>query len=190
MGVNTRLAVGLLATLLATTACGKSDTASSADKDKKPATAAKTADPKADPKPAEPVAPPKPVATKLAKLPIQADVAPGWKIEEEKVNPGGGARLSTVTGEVSVLVDGSGGLKKMTLEDEKKLADSMSDKPTDAKEDKLADGWAYVYKAGSLLPFHATVYRNLGDASYRCVVTTEKADQRDEGVAICKSLRL
>ena len=132
--------------------------------------------------------PPALLARKLPNLPLQADVADRWKIEEDRVAPEGGARLSTSTGEVSIMKDGVGGVKKMTLDDEKKLmADSGS--PQDVDEQQLADGWLLSFRTPGILPYHATVYRNIADASYRCVITTEDAAQHAEGIAVCKSLR-
>lgn len=127
-------------------------------------------------------------AKRLPNLPLQADVAESWKVEEDKVAPEGGARLSTPTGEVSIMKDGVGGVKKMTLDDEKKLMTSGSAPPQDVKEEQLVDGWVLSFKAGSILPYHATVYRTIDASSYRCVITTEEAAQMADGIAVCKSL--
>lgn len=132
--------------------------------------------------------PPALLAKKLPNLPLQADVADSWKVEEDKVAPEGGARLSTPTGEVSIMKDGVGGVTRMTLDDVKKLmADSPS--PQEINEQQLADGWVLSFRTPGILPYHATVYRNIGTASYRCVITTEEAAQMAEGIAACKSLR-
>jgi len=128
-------------------------------------------------------------AKKLPNLPLQADVADSWKIEEDKVAPEGGARLSTQTGEISIMKDGVGGMKKMTLDDEKELMASGSAPPQEVNEQQLADGWVLSFKTPGLLPYHATVYRNIDAGSYRCVITTEAAAQMAEGIAVCTSLR-
>ena len=54
-------------------------------------------------------------ARKLPNLPLQADVADTWKLEEDKVAPEGGARLSTATGEVSIMKDGVGGFDSVCV---------------------------------------------------------------------------
>lgn len=128
-------------------------------------------------------------AKKLPTLPLQVDAADTWKIEEDKVAPEGGATLSTLTGEVSIVKDGVGGVKKMTLDDEKKLMTSDSPPPQEVNEQQLADGWALSYKIPGVLPYHATVYRNIGAGTYRCVVITEEAAEMADGITVCKSLR-
>lgn len=128
-------------------------------------------------------------ATKLPNLPLQADAADTWKIEEDKMAPEGGARLSTRTGEVAVMKDGVGGVKKMTLDDEKKLMADGPTPPQEVKEEQLADGWVLSYKTPGILPYRAAVYRNIGAGSYRCVITTEVAAEMTDGIAVCKSLR-
>jgi hypothetical protein len=128
-------------------------------------------------------------ARKLPKLPLQADVADGWKLEEDRVAPEGGARLSTPTGEVSIMKDGVGGVKKMTLDDEKAAMAAQSPPAQDVAEQQLADGWTLSYKTPGILPYHAFVYRNIGAGSYRCVITSEEAAQMADGIAVCKSLR-
>ena len=133
--------------------------------------------------------PPALSAKKLPNLPLQADAADTWKIAEDKVAPEGGARLSTLTGEVSIMKDGVGGVKKMTLDDEKKLMSSSPEPAQDVKEEALADGWVLSFKTPGILPYHATVYRNIDAGSYRCVITTEEAAQMADGIAVCKSLR-
>lgn len=135
---------------------------------------------------------PKPAALsakKLPNLPLQADAADSWKIEEDKVAPEGGARLSTSTGEVSVMKDGVGGVKKSTLDDEKQQMAAGGAAPQDVNEQQLADGWVLSFKTPGILPYHAIVYRNIGAGSYRCVITTEEAAQMADGIAVCKSLR-
>lgn len=132
--------------------------------------------------------PPALVAKRLPNLPLQADVADSWKIEEDKVAPEGGARLSTLTGEISIMKDGVGGVKKMSLDDEKQLMTSGAP-PQDVKEEPLGDGWVLSFKTPGILPYHATVYRNIDATSYRCVITTEEAAQMADGIAVCKSLR-
>jgi hypothetical protein len=166
--------------VLGATACGKD---SKAPDKARPADTAATAndEPAAD-------KPPALVAKKLPNLPLQADVAESWKIEEDKVAPEGGARLSTPTGEVSIMKDGVGGMKKMTLDDEKKLM-AESPSPQDVDEQQLADGWVLSFRTPGILPYHATVYRNIGAGSYRCVITSEDAAQMAQGIAACKSLR-
>jgi len=85
--------------------------------------------------------------------------------------------------------DGVGGMKKMTLDDEKELMASGSAPPQEVNEQQLADGWVLSFKTPGLLPYHATVYRNIDAGSYRCVITTEAAAQMAEGIAVCTSLR-
>ncbi|HVV86331.1 MAG TPA: hypothetical protein VHE35_24915 [Kofleriaceae bacterium] len=134
--------------------------------------------------------PPAASAKKLPNLPLQADVAESWKIEADPVAPEGGARLSTATGEVSIMKDGVGGVAKTTLDDEKKqLSADPASPPQDVDEQQLADGWTLSFKTAGVLPYHATVYRNIGTGSYRCVITTEEAAQMADGIAVCKSLR-
>jgi hypothetical protein len=126
-------------------------------------------------------------AKQLPGVPLHADVGDGWKIEEDHVTPGGAARISTEDSEVAVINDGVGGVKKMTLEDEKKLA---SGTPQEVNEATLPDGWLWSYmQTPAMLPYHATVYRSFGGDSYRCVVTTTTAAAQVEGITICRSLR-
>ena len=172
----------LIAASLSLAGCGKSEREDK-DNGKQPAAA------KNEPATAPAAAPAALVARRLPNLPLQADVAESWKIEEDKVAPEGGARLSTKTGEVSVMKDGVGGVKKMTLEDEKALMNSLGAPPQDVKEEPLGDGWVLSYKTPGILPFHATVHRTIDAAAYRCVIISEGAAQLNDGIAVCKSLR-
>lgn len=168
--------------VLGAAGCGKDSKAPDQAKAKMEGKAATATDKPAADKP------PALLAKKLPNLPLQADVAESWKIEEDKVAPEGGARLSTLTGEVSIMKDGVGGIKKMTLDDEKKL---MTDAgaPQEVNEQQLTDGWVLSFKTPGILPYHATVYRNIGAGSYRCVITSEEAGEMADGIAACKSLR-
>jgi hypothetical protein len=123
----------------------------------------------------------------LASLPLQAEVGPDWKIEVDKVT--GGASLRTQTADVAIAQDGIDGLKKTTVEDERKLMSSLSAAPQEVAEDKLADGWVLSYKIPGVLPYHATVVRQLGGQGYRCVIQTEDAAGRADGLAICKGMK-
>ena len=179
--------------LIAALGLGAAACGSKGNKDSNQAPAAGTTGPKATASaaPAAPAAaaPAAVTAKKLPGLPLQADAADSWKIEADPVAPEGGARLSTSTGEVSVMKDGVGGVKKMTLADEKQQMTAGGEAASEVKEAQLADGWVLSWKTPGLLPYHATVYRNIGDGSYRCVITTEAAAQQAEGIAVCKSLR-
>jgi hypothetical protein len=181
-GIRSIVIIGAL--VLGAAGCGKDS--------KEPAKArtvdSPTVDAGADKKPPADQ-PPALAATKLPNLPLQADAAASWKVEEDKVAPEGGARLSTSTGEVSIMKDGVGGVKKMTLDDEKQQMAAGSPPPQDVSEQQLADGWVLSYKTPGILPYHAVVYRNIGAGSYRCVITTEEAAQMADGIAVCKSLR-
>jgi hypothetical protein len=128
-------------------------------------------------------------ATKLMDLPVQADLGAGWKMEAEKVDPGGGVELSTQTGNVMIVRDGVNGMKKTTLEDTK--ADMAKETPPaqDVREEKLADGWVLAYKVPGILPQHAVVARTIAGQAYRCVVTTEQPDEQQAAIDVCKSLR-
>src|SRR5258705_13313835 len=56
-------------------------------------------------------------AKPLLDLPLQADLGPAWKMEPQKVDPGGGVELTTVTGDLMIVRDGVSGIKKTTLEE-------------------------------------------------------------------------
>lgn len=128
-------------------------------------------------------------AKKLLDLPVQADLGDGWKMEAEKVDPGGGVELSTQTGNVMIVRDGTNGMKKTTLDDTK--ADMAKETPPaqDVHEEKLADGWVLSYKVPGILPQHAVVVREIAGQAYRCVITTEQPDEQQAGIDVCKSLR-
>ena len=176
------LLVGAVA--LGVPGCGKAS--KEADKQTGPA---KTGPAKTGDDQASAAAPAALTAKRLPNVPLQADVAESWKIEEDKVAPEGGARLSTLTGEVSIMKDGVGGVKKMTLDDEKQLMTSAAAPPQDVKEEQLGDGWVLSFTTPGILPFPATVYRNIDARSYRCVITAEAVAQMTDGIAVCKSLR-
>jgi hypothetical protein len=163
--------------LLLAAACGKDS--KEADKAK-----AKTQEPSDTGKDKPADKPPAVSAKKLPGIGLQADVADSWTIGEDKVQ--GGATLNTSTASVSINKDGVGGMSKMTLDEEKKL---MGPDATEVKEETLADGWAVSFKSPGMIPYHATVYRNLGADSYRCVIIAEDAAQMTDGIAVCKSLR-
>jgi hypothetical protein len=170
-------AVMLSAALLGT-GCGK-DSSKPAPNTTEPATAPQAAAPK-----------PAAVATKqLASLPLQAEVASSWTLREDKVSPGGGAGLTTKTADILIAKDGVEGIKKTTLEDEKKLMSSLSSAPEEVTDEKLADGWLLSYKIPGILPYHATVVREIAGQAYRCVITTEQAAERGDAIAICKSMK-
>ncbi len=135
---------------------------------------------------AKPVAPAAPAVTakQLVGLPLHVDASEIWRLEPDPVTQG--ARLSTPDAEVSISKD-QPGLKKTTLDDEKKR---ITGTPQDAKEEPLSDGWLWSYTVKpSVLPYNAVIYRKLGDAGYRCLVTANTVAQQVEGIAICKTLR-
>lgn len=130
------------------------------------------------------------LATKpLTDLPLQADLAPSWKMQPQKVDPGGGVVLASVTGSVMIVRDGVSGIKKMTLEDTRDQIGKESPPAEDIREEKLADGWVLAYKTPGILPQHAYVVRTIDGATYRCVITTEEADEQQAGIDVCKSMR-
>jgi hypothetical protein len=156
--------------------------------------AAKKSETKSEPTAGSSAAPaaPKPAALAaqtLLDLPLQADLGPAWKMEAEKVDPGGGVELSTQTGNVMIVRDGANGIKKTTLEDTK--ADMAKETPPaeDVREEKLGDGWVLAYKVPGILPQHAVVVRTIAGQAYRCVITTEQPDEQQAGIDVCKSLR-
>ena len=130
-----------------------------------------------------------PAAKKLLDLPVQADLGPSWKMEAEKVDPGGGVELTTQTGNVMIVRDGTNGMKKTTLEDTKSDMSKESPPAQDVREEKLADGWVLAYKVPGILPQHAVVVREIAGQAYRCVITTEQPDEQQAGIDVCKSLR-
>ena len=128
-------------------------------------------------------------AKRLTDLPLQADLAPSWKMTPQRVDPGGGVELTSVTGNVMIVRDGVSGMKKTTLEDTRDQIGKESPPAEDVREEKLADGWVLSYKVPGILPQHAVVVRTIAGAAYRCVITTEKADEQQAGIDVCKSLR-
>src|SRR5881392_1175587 len=93
-------------------------------------------------------------AKPLLDLPLQADMGPSWKMEAQKVDPGGGVEVTTETGDLMIVRDGVNGIKKTTLEETK--ADMAKESPpaVDVREEKLADGWLLAYKVPGILPQH------------------------------------
>jgi len=133
--------------------------------------------------------PPAFAAKTLLDLPLQADLGPAWKMEAEKVDPGGGVELSTQTGNLMIVRDAANGMKKTTLEDTKADMGKESPPAEDVHEEKLADGWVLAYKVPGILPQHAVVVRTIAGQAYRCVITTEQPDEAKAALDVCKSLR-
>lgn len=174
-----KLAPAICCVLALVGGCGKAATKKSETKSEPTATPAAGA-----------VAKPAALAAKpLLDLPLQADMGAGWKMDAQKVDPGGGVELTTQTGDCMIVRDGVNGIKKTTLEETRENMAKESPPAVDVREEKLADGWVLAYKVPGILPQHAFVVRTIAGQAYRCVITTEQPDEQQAAIDVCKSLR-
>ena len=152
--------------LLSTTACDKSDSKSGAAKSTEGKSAATE-------------------TVSLDKVGLEARLPGGANISDGI----GGDGVMIQAADLVVSIAAASDMTPKTLAEAREEADMYS--PKNVETETLSDGWVLTFenKGGLGTNYFVKVRREIGGKAYMCDTTASKTSQRDNAVAVCKSLR-